>query len=187
MARWARDEIHPFRTVGHDSSPSPSVHLRAGGGAGCGCGCGVFGMSDADEDAISVRLIRDMPWGGSANQGEHVLFRLVFHDGTDEKFAFSHELGQIILGNLTQYCSIAYQERTKPASRALESSAPYRATPGSLRTGHSADGKMVTLQVGTTHGFPVAIAMSLEMARQTIESLQKEILLAEQPKDDQRN
>jgi hypothetical protein len=39
---------------------------------------------------IQARLITDMPWGGVANQGQHVLFDLRFADGSGERYLSLH-------------------------------------------------------------------------------------------------
>jgi hypothetical protein len=129
---------------------------------------------------INARVIRDMPWGGAANQGQVVVFDLKFDDGNRERFACPISTVQLLLGNLTQYASMAEAVRAKAPERALVEAAPYRAV-DVVRSGHSPDGTMIAVEYNTTHGFPLSIAMTPDQAKQTIEFLQREILLAENP------
>jgi hypothetical protein len=136
---------------------------------------------------ISARLISNIPWGGVANQGQHVLFDLHFQDGGPDRYACPISTMPLLVGNLTQYAGMAEAVRTKGADRAVIEAAPYRATEV-VRSGHGLDGSFVTIEYNTTHGFPVSIALTLEQAQQTIEFLQREMLLATQlPDQDQRH
>jgi len=127
---------------------------------------------------ISARYIKNMPWGGAANQGQQILFDFTFHDGTAEKYACDLSLVQLLLGNLTQYAAMAEAQRVKMPSRTVASAAPYRVAKVG-RSGHSPDGEILSVEFETTHGFPVGIAMTPDQARQTIEFLEREMLLAE--------
>jgi hypothetical protein len=133
-------------------------------------------------ERIQARYIQDMPWGGVANQGNVVMFRLTFKDGSDEKYAFDADLGPLLLANLHQYASMAANLKVKGAERAIESAAPYKVT-RVARSGYSLDGNFVTVEFATGHGFPVVLAMTPDQAKQTIEFLQREILLAAKPQD----
>jgi hypothetical protein len=131
---------------------------------------------------MEARYIQNMPWGGVANQGNVILFRLTFKDGSDEKYAFDDALAPLLIGNLHQYAEMAANVKVKGPERALESAAPYKVT-RVARSGHSLDGKILSIEFATGHGFPVSVAMSPEQAQQTIEFLQREILLARNPRD----
>lgn len=133
-------------------------------------------------EAIEARYIQDMPWGGVANQGNVVMFRLTFKDGRGEKYAFDSDLGALLLGNLHQYSAMAANVKLKGPERAIESAAPYKVT-RVARSGYSLDGKIVSIEFATGHGFPVSLAMTPDQAKQTIEFLQREILLAAKPQD----
>ena len=77
--------------------------------------------------------------------------------------------------------------RVKAPARAIVEAAPYRVTEV-VSSGNSPDGSIVAVNYNTTHGFPLSIAMTPDQARQTIEFLQREILLAAQPRQqDQRH
>jgi hypothetical protein len=56
-------------------------------------------------------------------------------------------------------------------------SAPYFT--GVFRSGDTLDGKHVTVEFNTNHGFPVHLAMTFDQVAQTIEFLQREMLLAQ--------
>jgi hypothetical protein len=129
---------------------------------------------------ISARVIQNIPWGGVASQGQFILFDLQFNDGTSEKYACPISTVPLLVGNITQYASMAEAVRIKGPDRSIVEAAPYRATEV-FRSGHSPDGSIVSVEYNTTHGFPVSIAMTPDQARQTIEFLQREILLAQQP------
>jgi hypothetical protein len=131
-------------------------------------------------NAISARFIVNVPWGGVANQGQHILFDLQFEDGGRERYACAISTVPLVMGNLTQYAHMAEGVRVKSPGRAVLESAPYRATEV-FRSGHAPDGSIVSVDYNTTHGFPVSIAMTPDQARQTIEFLQRELLLAQQP------
>jgi hypothetical protein len=88
----------------------------------------------------------------------------------------------LLMGNLTQYANMAEAVRVKVPDRSVVEAAPYRATEV-VRSGHSLDGTIVSVEDNTTHGFPLSIALTPDQARQTIESLQREILLAQNPAD----
>ncbi|MBV9984482.1 hypothetical protein [Bradyrhizobium sp.] len=136
---------------------------------------------------MQARFVLDMPWGGVANQGQYVLFDLRFNDATTERYACSLSLVPLIVGNLTQYAGMAEAVRVKGRDRAIIEAAPYRATEV-LNSGHAIDGSVVTVEFNTTHGFPVSIALTPEQALQTIDFLQRELLLAKDaPSQDPRN
>jgi hypothetical protein len=134
---------------------------------------------------MEARLIIDIPWGGVANQGQHVLFDLTFHDGQRERYACAISTVPLLMGNLMQYASMAEAVRVKAPPRSLVEAAPYRVTEV-VSSGNSPDGSTVAVNYNTTHGFPLSIAMTPDQARQTIEFLQREILLAAQPQDRNR-
>jgi hypothetical protein len=131
---------------------------------------------------IQARQVQDIPWGGVANQGQFVLFDLTFADGSRERYACPVSTMPLLVGNLTQYAGMAEAVRVKGSGRTIAESAPYRATEV-VRSGHALDGSIVSIEYNTTHGFPVAVAMTIEQAQQTIEFLQREILLAQNPQD----
>jgi hypothetical protein len=135
---------------------------------------------------IEAREIKNMPWGGAVNQGQAIGFRLAFHDGPDETYVCALALLPLLMGNLTQYANMAEAVRVKASPRTPVAAAPYRVTKVP-RSGFSPDGKLVSVEFETTHGFPLSIAMSPELAKQTIEFLQREILLAASPRQDNRN
>ena len=131
---------------------------------------------------MEARHIQNIPWGGVANQGQFVLFDLTFADGSSERYACPLSTVPLLMGNLMQYANMAEAVRTKGTGRTIVEAAPYRATEV-VRSGHSLDGSIVSVEYNTTHGFPLSIAMTTEQAKQTIEFLQREILLAENPID----
>jgi hypothetical protein len=131
-------------------------------------------------ETIQARYIQDMPWGAVAAQGNVVMFQFVFKDGTQEKYAFDTELGPLLIGNLHQYSANAAAVKLKGPERAIETAAPYRVT-RVARSGFSPDGKIVSIEFATGHGFPISLALTPEQAQQTIEFLQREILLAANP------
>lgn len=136
---------------------------------------------------VEAKLITDVPWGGVANQGQHVLFDLRFADGARERYACPISTVPLLLGNLMQYASMAEAVRVKAPPRSIVEAAPYRVTEV-VSSGNSPDGSIVALNYNTTHGFPLSIATTPDQARQTIEFLQREILLVEQPHNpDQRH
>jgi hypothetical protein len=135
--------------------------------------------------AINARLLVDIPWGGVANQGQHILFDLRFADGETERYACPISTVPLLLGNLTQYAHMAETVRVKAPARAIVEAAPYRVTEV-VSSGNSPDGSIVAVNYNTTHGFPLSIAMTPDQARQTIEFLQREILLASQPHNQDR-
>jgi hypothetical protein len=130
--------------------------------------------------AISARVIRNIPWGGAATQGQFILFDLQFNDGTSEKYACPISVVPLLVGNIRQYTSMADTVRIKGPDYSVIEAAPYRAT-DVFRSGHAADGSIVSVEYNTTHGFPVSIAMTPDQARRSIEFLQRELLLALQP------
>jgi hypothetical protein len=130
---------------------------------------------------IQARLIMDIPWGGVANQGQHILFDLRFADGQSERYACPISTVPLLMGNLTQYASMAEAVRSKAPDRALVEAAPYRVTEV-VSSGYSSDGSIIAVNYSKTHGFPVSIALTPDQARQTIEFLQRELLLAAQPR-----
>jgi hypothetical protein len=134
---------------------------------------------------ILARLITDIPWGGVANQGQHVLFDLRFDDGQSERYACPISTVPLLMGNLMQYANMAETVRVKAPSRSIVEAAPYRVTEV-VSSGHSPDGAIVAVNYNTTHGFPLSIAMTPDQARQTIEFLQRELLLAAQPQSRNR-
>lgn len=128
---------------------------------------------------VQARLITNMPRGGVANQGQHVLFDLRFEDGSEEQYACAISTLPLLVGNLTQYGSMAEAVRVKAPPRSIVEAAPYRVT-DVVNSGNAPDGSIVAITYNTTHGFPLSIAMTPDQARHTIEFLQREILLAEQ-------
>jgi hypothetical protein len=128
---------------------------------------------------IQAHLIVDMPWGGVANQGQQILFDLRFEDGQVVKFACSISTLPLLMGNLMQYAKMAEAVRVKSPGRTIVEAAPYRVTE-IVRSGHSLDGTIVSVDYNTAHGFPLSVAMTLDQAKQTIEFLEREILLAKQ-------
>jgi hypothetical protein len=134
---------------------------------------------------MEARLIVDIPYGGAANQGQHIFFDLRFDDGQSERYACPISTVPLLMGNLIQYASMAEAVRVKAPARAIVEAAPYRVTEV-VSSGNSPDGKIVAVNYNTTHGFPLSIAMTPDQARTTIEFLQREILLAAQPQDRNR-
>jgi hypothetical protein len=134
---------------------------------------------------IQARLVIDVPWGGVANQGQHILFDFRFEDGSGERYACPISTVPLLVGNITQYANMAEAVRIKAPPRSIVESAPYRATEV-VSSGNSPDGSIVAITYNTTHGFPVSIAMTPDQARQTIEFLQREILLTSQPPERNR-
>jgi hypothetical protein len=130
-------------------------------------------------------LITDIPWGGVANQGQHILFDLRFADGQTERYACAISTVPLLMGNLTQYASMAEAVRVKAPPRSIVEAAPYRVTEV-VSSGNAPDGSIVAITYNTTHGFPLSIAMTPDQARTTIEFLQREILLASRPQDHNR-
>jgi hypothetical protein len=144
-------------------------------------------LKEQEMTNIQTRLIVDMPWGGVANQGQHIVFDLRFEDGQTDRYACPISTVPLLIGNLTQYASMAEAVRAKAPARAIVEAAPYRITEV-VRSGYSMDGTIVSVEYNTTHGFPLSIAMTPDQARQTIEFLQREILLAAQaPTQDRRH
>jgi hypothetical protein len=126
-----------------------------------------------------------MPWGGVANQGQHILFDLAFADGSRERYGCPISTVQLLMGNLMQYAAMAEAVRVKAPARAVVEAAPYRVTEV-VSSGFSPDGSIVAVNYNTTHGFPLSIAMTPDQARQTIEFLQREILLSSKSEDQDR-
>src|SRR5581483_9244743 len=98
---------------------------------------------------ISIRLIGNIPWGGAANQGQHVVFDLQFERGERERYACPIGTMPLLVGNLIQYAGMAEAVRIKSAGRTLVESTPYKATEV-LRSGHSLDGSTVFVEYNTT-------------------------------------
>ena len=132
-------------------------------------------------EEVKAKYIKGMPWGGIANDGNIVLFQLVYQDGSAEKFAFDSEVGQMLLGNLRGYAEEAAKTRASAISKVPMGTAPYRVT-NILRAGPSIDGTMVSVEFATTSGFPLALAMSPDQAKLTIELLQRSVQAAQKPK-----
>jgi hypothetical protein len=129
-----------------------------------------------------AREIVDMPWGGVAMQGQYILFDLRFSDGGAQRYACQISTVPLLLGNLSQYANMAENVRMQAPDRAIMEASPYKVTEV-IRSGYSLDGKIVSVEYNTTHGFPVSIALTPDQARRTIEFLQREILLAENPRN----
>jgi hypothetical protein len=134
---------------------------------------------------MEARLIVDIPYGGAANQGQHIFFDLAFDGGQRERYACPISTVPLLMGNLAQYASMAEAVRIKAPARAIVEAAPYRVTEV-VSSGNAPDGSIVAVTYNTTHGFPLSIAMTPDQARTTIEFLQREILLAAQPQDRNR-
>ena len=133
-------------------------------------------------EEVKAKYIKGMPWGGIADNGDVVLFQLVYKDGSAEKFAFDSEVGQMLLGNLRGYAEEAAKTRASGTSKVAEGTAPYRVT-NILRAGPSVDGTMVSVEFATASGFPLALAMTNDQAKQTVELLQRSIQAAQKSKD----
>src|ERR1700728_2666674 len=118
-------------------------------------------------NTIHARAIVDTPWGGVANRGHQILFDLRFANGERERYACPTSAVPLLLGNLTQYAAMAEAVRTTEPDRAIVQAAPYKVTEV-VSTAHSTDGRMVTVNYNTTHGFPLSIAMTPDQVWQTI-------------------
>jgi hypothetical protein len=126
---------------------------------------------------IKARMLKSIPRGGPANEGQTVVFTLQFFDNIEENVACDIDLMPVLIGNLTKWSRIADAVRMRALHRPLATSAPYRVAEV-VRSAHSDDGKLVAIEVATDQGFPLQIAMSLEQAQRIIELLQREILWA---------
>jgi hypothetical protein len=122
-------------------------------------------------------MLKSIPRGGPANEGQTVVFTLQFFDNTEENVACDIDLMPVLLGNLTKWGRIADTVRMRALHRPLVTSAPYRVAEV-VRSAHSDDGKLVAIEVATDQGFPLQIAMYPEQAQRIIELLQREILWA---------
>ena len=135
---------------------------------------------------MSGRKIQSIPGGGSGNGGDAVFFKLQFSDGSDETYWCDMSLLPMLLGNLSEYGRMSRSVSVKHDGRHDDVGAPYIVTMVD-RSAHTLDGKMVVIEYGTNQGFPIQLAMTPAQAQQTIEFLQREMLLAQKPEADRRN
>lgn len=126
---------------------------------------------------VSAVRIKNITGGGSVEGGTSIFFNILFEDGQTDTFVCDLVLLPLFLGNLTAYANIAEGERLKRSGRQTAAGAPYIVTEV-FRSGHTTDGKRVMVEMNTEHGFPLQIAMTFDQAAQTIEFLQREMLLA---------
>jgi hypothetical protein len=67
-------------------------------------------------DNIEAHYIKGVPWGGAANDGQQILFRLSFHgDQPDVNLACDFAFVPLLLGNLTEYARRAEAQRIRSA------------------------------------------------------------------------
>lgn len=127
---------------------------------------------------ISGIKIKNIAGGGVADGGAAIYFNLLFSNDQQETYVCDMALLPMLFGNLTAYAKMAEGERVRRSGRQVGTSAPYQITKV-VRAGHTRDGKRAVVEFATNHGFPLQIAMSFVQAAQTIEFLQREILLAQ--------
>ncbi|MGA7680193.1 MAG: hypothetical protein WCA54_08440 [Pseudolabrys sp.] len=123
-------------------------------------------------DSIEAHYIKGVPWGGAANEGQQILFRLSFHgDQPDVNFACDFAFVPLLLGNLTEYARRAEAQRVRSA----ETIHPYLVTEVA-KSGITTDKKLVWIDFNTNQGFPLSVAMTSEQAQQTIDLLVRQMM-----------
>ena len=127
---------------------------------------------------MEAHYIKNIVWGGSGNQGQQIHFRLAFHGSQPEaNFTCDLSLVPMLLGNILEYARKADAERVKAQGQTVIAATPYVVTKVN-RSGHTLDGKLVSVLVETNQGFPLEIAMTPDQAQQTIDALLREMLRA---------
>lgn len=137
--------------------------------------------------SIIARTIKNIIKGGAVNAGHGVFFTLLFDDESQESYHCDFGLMPKLLGNLKQYATMADAVRTHEKAGELSVSAPYIVDRIS-NSGHGNNGQIIALEVVVSDGFPIELAMSPDLARQTIERLEMELRrAADVPPPDRRN
>ena len=123
-------------------------------------------------DSIEAHYIKGVPWGGAANEGQQILFRLSFHgDQPDVNFACDFAFVPLLPGNLTEYARRAAQR-----VRSAETIYPYLVTEVA-KSGITTNKKLVWIDFNTNQGFPLSVAMTSEQAQQIIDLLVRQMMI----------
>ncbi len=140
-------------------------------------------MTDLDK----VQSIRNIAYGGPVQQGQGIVFKIVFEDGTQTNCYCRHDQLAMVVANLTAFGHLAEQLRAGAPKEAVRVSTPYKVT-GVFDSGHTYDGIAVAIAVNTAQGFPLELVMTPDLARKAIEFLQRELTNTSQtPPQDRRN
>jgi hypothetical protein len=123
---------------------------------------------------IETTEIRDVTGGGSANGGELTFFKFEYKNLSQQTFSCATILMPKVINSLRAYAQTADTERVRLKGGQPGPAAPYFVTTLS-NSAHSDDGKFVVVQFATMDGIPMDLAMSPQLARETIAALQREI------------
>ena len=123
-------------------------------------------------DSIEAHYIKGVPWGGAANEGQQILFRLSFHgDQPDVNFACDFAFVPLLLGNLTEYARRAEAQRVRSA----ETIHPYLVTEVT-KSGITTDKKLVWIDFNTNQGFALSGRHDVRARQQTIDLLVRQMM-----------
>jgi hypothetical protein len=138
-------------------------------------------------ELTNVRPIKAISRGGPVQGGHGVAFTVLFEDGGEENYYCRYDQLPMLVGNLSNFGSLAEQLLRGLPKEEVQVATPYTFD-RLARSGRSDDGKTIALQIATKQGFPLQIAMTPDQAHETIAALQKELTLAGKgPPLDRRN
>jgi hypothetical protein len=123
---------------------------------------------------LETTEVRDVTGGGSANGGEQTFFKFEYRNLSQQTFSCATVLMPKVINSLRAYAQTADTERVRLKGGQPGPAAPYFVTTLS-NSAHSDDGKFVVVQFATMDGIPMDLAMSPQLARETIAALQREI------------
>lgn len=125
----------------------------------------------ADEGAT---LIRDIVGGGSANRGEFAYFDLDLGEEGRVRYAAPFGLMFKLVSCLHEFSLLAERERA-PTPDGQIAGDHARVVTEVAHSARSPDGRFIALDLKTTAGFPLLLAMTPDVARDVIARLQKEL------------
>lgn len=120
-----------------------------------------------------TKTIRHVINSASIEGGHAIQIELEFADATRETLRVEFQTLPLVAEALRQAAAVAEQQQKAAPGQAIQLDVPHYAT--SVRCGTSTDNTQVVAKFATKAGFPVTIAMTPNLVKETIGKLSAEL------------
>jgi hypothetical protein len=120
-----------------------------------------------------MREIKRVVETRAVDHGHAIEVELEYRDGSIETIKCPFERAGMLVHGITNATVVAERMRSTQPKQKISLEVTYDVT--EVHTGPSVDGKKIALRFQTTLGSPAILAMSLDLARRTIERITAEL------------